>query len=160
MKGYVMNASNIWTHALKRAVGPGQKIQLEELYEQYGAKHSIAPGEEFVQWLRTVKLPDGRKWKIVLEEAELDTTEEPEVKVDIVSKPSNRVESGPTPLVKKKMEVSDIVGLSVRNARDVLPKVTDLNLLKYAMQEANQLSGKDSLCKIIRKRIRDLQIGR
>jgi hypothetical protein len=160
MKGYVMNASNIWTHALKRAIGPGQKIELEELYDQYGAKHSIAAGEEFVQWLRSVKLPDSKKWKIVLEESGQEPVEEPEVKVDVVAKISNRVESGPPPMVKKKMEVADIVNLSVRNAREVLPKVTDLNLLKYAMQEANQLSGKDSLCKIIRKRIRDLQIGR
>jgi len=160
MKGYVMNASTIWTHALKRAIGPGQKVELEELYEQYGAKHSLATGEEFIQWLRSVKLPDSKKWKIVLEESGPEIEEESEVKVDVVAKISNRVESGPPPMVKKKMEVADIVNLSVRNAREVLPKVTDLNLLKYAMQEANQLSGKDSLCKIIRKRIRDLQIGR
>ena len=75
--------------------------------------------------------------------------------------PSNRVgTSGVTPLVKTKMEIRDIVELSVRNAREILPKVNDLTLLKYALQEANQLAGKDSLCKIIRKRIKDLQIAR
>jgi hypothetical protein len=58
------------------------------------------------------------------------------------------------------MNVDDVVGLSVRQARELLPKVTDLNLLKYALQEANQLANKDSLCKVIRKRITDLQLCR
>lgn len=160
MKGYVMNTSTIWTHAMKRAIGPGAKIPLDELFEQYGAKHELEEGEEFVQWLRNVKLRDSKKWKVVLED---DSTPAIESKSEVgkdVTKPANRVESGPTPLVKKKMEVKDIVDLSVRKAREVLPNVNDLNLLKYSLQEANQLSGKDSLCKIIRKRIRDLQIAR
>ena len=160
MKGYVMNTSTIWTHAMKRAIGPGAKIPLDELFEQYGAKHELEEGEEFVQWLRNVKLRDSKKWKVVLEDDSTPAIEsKPEAGKD-VTKPANRVESGPTPLVKKKMEVKDIVDLSVRKAREVLPNVNDLNLLKYSLQEANQLSGKDSLCKIIRKRIRDLQIAR
>jgi hypothetical protein len=158
MKGYVMNTSTIWTHALKRTIGPGAKVPLEELFEQYGAKHDLKEGQEFAEWLRNVKLKDSKKWKIVVEDEAVETTEAKEKKE--VTPPSHKVESGVTPLVKKKMEVSDIVGMSVRTAREQLPKVQDLTLLKYAMQEANQLSGKDSLCKIIRKRIRDLQIAR
>jgi hypothetical protein len=171
MKGYVMNRSNIWMHAMKRAIAPGQKVELGELYEQYGIKHGLAEGEEFVQWLRNVKLKDQNKWRVILETEQKSetadgktetTTQEEEVKkeksVDKKSKPvvADRV----TPLVPDKMGVADVVALSVRQGREVLPKVKDLNLLKYALQEANQLAGKDSLCREIRKRIKALQIAR
>ena len=63
-------------------------------------------------------------------------------------------------MVQTKMAVVDIVEMSVRQARETLPKITDLNLLKYAFQEANQRAGKDSLCRILRKRIKELQISR
>lgn len=158
MNGYVMNTSTSWTHAMKRSIGPGAKVPLNELFEQYGAKHDLKEGQEFVQWLREVKLKDSKKWRIVLEE-ETSTTETKAISEE--TKKATPVMSGPSsPLVKKKTEVSDIVNLSVRKAREQLPRITDLNLLKYSLQEANQLAGKDSLCKIIRKRIKDLQIAR
>jgi hypothetical protein len=143
---------------MKRSIGPGAKVPLNELFEQYGAKHDLKEGQEFVQWLREVKLKDSKKWRIVLEE-ETSTTETKAISEE--TKKATPVMSGPSsPLVKKKTEVSDIVNLSVRKAREQLPRITDLNLLKYSLQEANQLAGKDSLCKIIRKRIKDLQIAR
>ena len=161
MNGYVMNISTGWTHAMKRSIGPGAKVPLDELFEQYGAKHDLKEGQEFVEWLRSVKLRDSKKWKVVIEDEATTATEEVKVvNKEEVSVPAHRVEAGPSPLVKKQMEVADIVGLSVRKARETLPKVNDLKLLKYSLQEANQLAGKDSLCKIIRKRIKDLQIAR
>ena len=132
---------------------PGAKVPLDELYEQYGVKHNIREGEDFVQWLRNVKLKDTNRWKITLEEEDEQGTE-------VVDTEEVKRESGVSSLVPTKMRVEDVVNLSVRIGREVLPKVTDLKLLKYALQEANQLSGKDSLCRIIRKRIRDLQIAR
>ena len=154
MKGYVMNASPVWAHAMKRSIGPGAKIPLDELYEQYGVKHNIKEGGDFVAWLRNVKLKDTDRWKVVFENEDIKT-ENVEISQDIKNKPENVA-----PMVKAKTEVSDIVELSVRNAREKLPKINDLKLLKFALQEANQLAGKDSLCKIIRKRIQELQIMR
>ena len=154
MKGYVMNASPVWAHAMKRSIGPGAKIPLDELYEQYGVKHNIKEGGDFVAWLRNVKLKDTDRWKVVFENESIKT-ENVEISQDIKNKPENVA-----PMVKAKTEVSDIVELSVRNAREKLPKINDLKLLKFALQEANQLAGKDSLCKIIRKRIQELQIMR
>ncbi len=61
---------------------------------------------------------------------------------------------------KGEMTVKDVVMLSVRQGREMLPRITDLKLLKYAFQEANQLAGKDSLCNLLRKRIKDLELGR
>lgn len=153
MKGYMMNATPMWKHAMKRSIGPGAKVPLDELFEQYGAKHGLKEGEEFIEWLRTVKLKDNKMWKIVVEDEAA-----PEV-VEEVQK-SATSQDLVAPMVATKMTVEDIVGLSVRRAREILPGITDLTLLKYAMQEANQLTGKDSLCKVLRKRIRELNIAR
>lgn len=163
MKGYVINITSGWTHAMKRSIGPGAKIPLDELFEQYGAKHDLKEGEEFAEWLRSVKLQDIQKWKVVVEDDNTETTNKADsISEDVDSRTSNKVGAGTgvTPMVVTKTEVVDVVGFSVREAREKLPNIKDLNLLKYALQEANQLAGKDSLCKIIRKRIRDLQIAR
>ena len=172
MRGYVQNKSSVWTHVMKRAVGPGQQIPLEELYEQYGKKHGLAEGEEFVGWLREVKLKDTNKWRIVVEKGEdqpiskevektAEKTEpeprEEEPNVNVVRAPNS---GGVTPMVPKDIEVEDVVQLSVRKARELVPQIRDLNLLKYALQEANQRTNKDSLCQILRKRIKEIQIAR
>ena len=60
------------------------------------------------------------------------------------------------PLVPKEMNVMDIVELSVRDAKETLPKITDIKLLKYALKEANGRTGKDSLCRMLKKRINEL----
>jgi phage I-like protein len=161
MNGYVKNTSPIWMHAMKRSIGPGKEVALDELYEQYGIKHDLQPGEEFIQWLRNVKLKDKDIWKIIInDEKDKEAKIESELSEAKKAKPAQKNYDNVAPMTQTKMQVSDVVELSVRNAREVLPNVTDLNLLKYALKEANQLSGKDSLCRIIRKRIRDLQIAR
>jgi len=161
---------------MKRSIGPSAKIPLTDLYEQYGKKYGIAEGQEFVGWLRSVKLRDAGKWRIILEE-DLKSEIKKEVSTEVTDLvEDSKEEVTPASIVVKKapeeipehikeptikeMNVKDVVGLSVRKAREVLPKIRDLNLLKYAMQEANQLSGKDSLCILLRKRIREIQIAR
>ena len=164
MKGFVKNSTPVWAHAMKRAIGPNQTVGLDELYNQYGKKHGLAEGEEFVSWLRSVKLRDTERWQIVFEnDVEAKEQEAGEGKVENVDvEPIVTIVKSETvtPLVPTNMEVKDVVLLSVRKAREVVPKITDLKLLKYAIQEANQLSNKDSLCRILRKRIRDIEISR
>lgn len=152
MNGYVMNVSNAWTHAMKRSIGPGAKIPLDELFEQYGIKHDLNEGPDFVGWLRGVKLRDSNKWKIIFDDDKEEVSDEEK---QTTKKP--KTQGNIAPIVSTKLTVEDVVGLSVRKARESLPKVTDLKLLKYSLQEANQLAGKDSLCNEIRKRIRSLQ---
>lgn len=152
MKGHVLNKSAMWMHAMKRAVAPGGKIPLTELYDQYGKKHELAKGKEFISWLKTVKLRDEDNWQVVsgkdVVEPEVEDTTLKEVKVDI------------TKINPKDMSIEEVVSLSVRKARDIIPKVTDLKLLKYSMSEANPRPGKDSLCRILRKRITELETQR
>ena len=62
MEGYVRNKSSVWRHAMKRSVGPGHKIALDELFEQYGGKHDLEEGQPFIEWLRQVKLRDNAVW--------------------------------------------------------------------------------------------------
>ena len=84
-------------------------------------------------------------------------TEEPATKEE----PVNPYEDEHTaPHNTKDMQIKDVIGLSVRRARDVVPHIMDLKLLQYAEKEASQLTGKDSLCRILRKRIKELQITR
>lgn len=159
MKGYVINSSNKWMHAMKRSIGPGAKVPLSELFEQYGIKHNLSEGKEFIDWLRDTKLKGKDDWRIITEEESVST----ETVTEKIAKPKinkRPITDNIAPMVQTKMAVVDIVEMSVRQARETLPKITDLNLLKYAFQEANQRAGKDSLCRIIRKRIKELQISR
>jgi hypothetical protein len=163
MNGYVRNMSPVWAHALKREIGPGKEIPLDELYNDYGKKHGLSEGEEFVGWLRSIKLQNREKWQIVFVSEEEKTVKEDDVSPEVSSKIEEKSEPKElprSPLVPKTMEVSDVVSLSVRNAREVVPNIRDINLLRYALSEARQLANKDSLCKILRKRIQEIQISR
>jgi hypothetical protein len=173
MKGYVQNTTPIYAHAMKRVIGPGVKVPLEELYEQYGRKHNLSKGQEFVEWLRNVKLRDVDKWKIVTEDEEnvelevrvtkrLDeVSAETTIEGGEASVPAEKRNKDLEPVGTvnvKEMTVEDVVGLSVRKAREVIPEIRDVNLLKYALQEAAPRAGKDSLCIILRKRIQELGV--
>lgn len=165
MKGYVQNTTPVYAHAMKRTIGPGIKVPLEELYEQYGRKHNISEGKEFVEWLRNVKLRDVDQWKIVVEdekdvEVEIQVTkrlDEKPVETEKVEKKNKDLKPVGTVNIKE-MTVEDVVGLSVRKAREIMPEMKDINLLKYALQEASPRAGKDSLCIILRKRVMELGI--
>jgi len=155
MNGYIKNKSPMWRHAMKRSVGPGHTVSLDEIYEQYGEKHSIEKGTPFVEWLKQVKLRDDSIWEIVYEEKKKKAIATNKLEADKVSK---EVTDGLLPFVKKDLEVDEIVNLSVRKAREELPKINDLDLLKYAYQQANQLANKDTLVRMLRKRVQELEI--
>lgn len=168
MIGYVQNITSVWAHAMKRAIRPGGKIDLDELYEQYGTKHAIEEGKPFVEWLKSIKLRDPNRWKIVYDDGtrvipevitEANNTVEGVVKEE-ESRINNRKTDHVTPIVPKGMSVSDLVGLPVRKARDMMPQLTDVKLLQYALQQASSLANKDSLCRVLRKRITELKIAR
>jgi len=154
MKGNVINTSSMWLHAMKRAVAPGGKIPLDELYDQYGKKHDLPKGDPFIAWLKDVKLRDNKNWKVILGEEKVEKNEK---EVNVTAQ-TERVDT--RNINPKKMEVGEVVGLSVRQAREILPKISDIKLLKYTLQEAAPRSGKDTLCQLLRKRIRELETVR
>jgi hypothetical protein len=122
-------------------------VPLDELYEYYGEKHDIDPGQPFVDWLRTVKLPDTQVWDVVLL-----SEQDPKVEAE---KPI-----GAAAFVKEELGPDDIAGWSVRKARDELKKIVDINLLKYAYETSRQLANKDTLTRMLRKRIQVLELTR
>jgi len=152
MKGYIQNTSPRWGHVLKRSVGPGAKIMLDDLYAQYGEKHGLKEGKEFISWLKEVKLKDKDRWQLVLDD-------NAEVSSEVVKRVDSS-EVDPNVGSVKELSVEDVVRLSVRKAREFLPKMTDIKLLKQAENETRQLSGKDSLRKLLVKRIRELSLTR
>ena len=154
---------------MKRSVGPGQKIPLEELHEQYGKRHNLKKGKEFVQWLQEVKLRDNNKWQIFTEDgkpyAEVSQGKEKQEEQEVKAQGSNVVKTDKSrgenvaPIVPVDMSVDDVVELSVRQAREIIPKMQDIQLLKYAENIANQRAGKDSLRRILMKRISELAVS-
>lgn len=162
MDGYVKNMTHLWAHTMKRAVGPGEQIPLSELYEQYGERHDLSEGEEFIQWLKEVKLRDTNKWQIFTKENK-PISPDPEKKAEAqgstaVHADKSRGENV-APFNPTDMQVDDVVGLSVRKAREVVPTIQDIQLLKYAEKIANQRTGKDSLRRILMKRIQELSVS-
>ena len=155
MEGYVKNISAEWAYAMKRSIRPGGEIPLGELFEQYGKKYDMEPDDKFVDWLQTIKLKNADRWKIVYDFKEEHVTKNIPVK-EQVKEPNSHT----TPMVGKKMQVEDIVNLTVRKAREELPKINDLGLLKFSLSEARQLTGKDSLCRLLHKRVGELQLAR
>jgi len=164
MKGYVKNISRFPRYALKRHFLAGTSVSLEELYAQYGEKHGLKAGEEFVQWLSDVKLPDTTVWEIVHEDAAEKAEEKPEDnKVKITGKITetsdekiNIREPMKAPQIKGEFTYEDVAGFSVRKAREEIPKIRDIKLLKYALNVANQRPNKETLCRILRKRIEEM----
>ena len=161
MKGYIRNKTSGWRHAMKRSIGPGHKIALDELYEQYGEKHSLEPGEPFIDWLKNVKLRDRNTWDIVIEKEVIpEEVEETKAESDAKNKNAEKSASYQTPFVRKEIEIDDIINMTVRNARVELKKITNLRTLRIAYEQARQLSHKDTLCQYLRRRIQELELTR
>jgi hypothetical protein len=156
MRGFVKNISTEWQYAMKRSVRPGGEIPLKELFEQYGKKYNIKPNNDFVEWLHNIKLRNKDKWRVVYDSKNKTKLSKEKLIID-EPVPSNIETDNKT---IKQLQVEDLTSLTVRKAREVLPKIMDLNLLKYSLTEARQLSEKDSLCRLLTKRVKELQISR
>jgi len=154
MNGYIKNKTSLWRHAMKREIGPGKTVSLDELYEQYGEKHSLEKGKSFVEWLKHIKLKDTNVWQVVYNEDEKNIGKK-------ASKPeekSNVAKELVVPHVKKEQSVDEVVNLSVREAREKLPKMTNTKLLKYGLEVAGKLANKDTLCQMLRRRLSELEL--
>jgi len=149
---------------MKRSVGPGAKIPLDDLYEQYGVKHGIDEGKPFIDWLRYVKLKDINVWEIKYGEKE-DTVvpgpkESDKSKLKSKTGSDRELDNTPSSFVTdaEKLSVDDVTNMSVRTAREKLPRISDAKLLKYALHQSSQLANKDTLCRMLRKRIQELSL--
>lgn len=168
MEGYLKNKSVTWVHAFKQSIRPGGKIDFDKLYTIYGKKYGLKEGEEFLTWLKSVKLKDSSdKWELVLQNdttpKELSREVGAEVKAEVI-KDNQQVQESTievnkdTPNNFKDYKVEDVVLLSVRKAREIIPQITDAKLLKYALQEAKNRPNKDSLVQLLYKRVQEISV--
>jgi len=161
MKGYVINKSRTWAHIMKRAVQPGKKIPLNELYAQYGKKYNLKEGIEFVNWIRDIKLRNDSRWGVIFEEEVVN-------KEEVVITPPNSdskslegnfdIPSVKPAIAKKDITIEEIVGWSVRKARERIVEIKDVKLLTYALKEAEQKPQKEVICRMLKKRIQELDL--
>lgn len=154
MEGCLKSKSKGWRHIFKMSVRPGGEIPLDTLYDMYGAKYKIAE-KDFIGWLKEVKLK-GRQddWLIIEKDSKyVSNASTKEIKKDN----TEYVANGNGDVVARKMTVEDVVALPVRKAREVVPTIMDIKLIKYAIAEARPRANKDSLILILEKRLRELQ---
>ena len=167
MEGYVKNISKLPRYALKRHFLAGARASLEELYAQYGEKHGLKSGEEFVYWLRNVKLKDKTVWDINFEDGSTKAEKPEDNKVTITGKITATSDKkidlpvakdvGRAAQVKTELTYEDVAEFSVRKAREEVPKIKDLKILKHALNVANQRPNKETLCRILRKKIEEMK---
>ena len=154
MEGYIKSKKTSWVHIFKMSVRPGGKISLQELYDMYGKQHNIEE-KDFVKWLKEVKLKGKLdQWQVVEEDSTYTTEiETPTKSIDTEFETNNKGD-----VVARKMSIEDVINLPVRKAREVIPTIMDEKLLKYALQAAKTRPGKDSLCRILEKRLGELVV--
>lgn len=173
MNGHVKNITGRPLYALKRHILPGKEIPLSELYKEYGEKHGIERGQPFADWLRQVKLPNKQVWEILYEDSlkeenKVTVTAQIMQVVDGDEEQSEEKKEGLSneekvksaiPRVKNEWEVEDIVALTVSKAREEIPKIRDKKLLSWALNVARQTPNKETVCRILEKRIDELKVS-
>lgn len=142
MNGYVRNISRVWKHAMKRSVAPNQKIDLDVLHEEYGQRHDIPEGREFVEWLRNVKLKDTGSWEIVYKE-------------DWEAKENGQEEVNDKTVEKD--EAEELVEMSVRQAKERLKNVISPIVLRRALEIARVRPQKETMTIMLRKRLKEIE---
>ena len=151
MKGYIQSRMTSYMHIFKMSVRPGEKVPLDTLYAMYGKKHKIKE-KDFVVWVKDVKLKgQADNWTVVETDAGYIAESTPAPKKEFNTNTKGEV-------VANKMSVEDVVGLPVRKAREIIPSIMDAKLLKYALVEARPRPNKESLIRIIEKRINELSL--
>ena len=116
MNGYVKSRRSAGVYCMKRHINPGQKVPLDELYEQYGVSHDISPGPEFVKWLRTVKLQRRDIWEIVYDGMSITTGDEPYEALRKAEEERKAVEAAKQEAIKAEKE---------KKAKKAKPKVKE-----------------------------------
>jgi hypothetical protein len=120
-----------------------------------------------------VKLPNKQVWEILYddslkEENKVTVTAQIMQVVDGDEKESEEKKEGLSneekaksarPHVKNEWEVEDIVALTVSKAREEIPKIRNKKLLSWALNVARQTPNKETVCRILEKRIDELKVS-
>ena len=155
MEGYIKSKKTSWVHIFKMSIRPGGEVPLQELYDMYGKKHNIEE-KDFVTWLKNVKLKGKLdQWQIVEQDSDYVAEVVSKTSVEEDTKYETNTKGD---VVARKMTIEDVINLPVRKARELIPTVMDEKLLRYSLQAAKPKPGKESLCRIIEKRLGELRL--
>lgn len=177
VKGYITNNTGRSRHIFKKTVYPGQKITLERAYKLVGSK--IPKGSSFVDWLKDY-LPEGwevnvlpqetsdyvggRQYKEVLTALPLTASDVVEVAEDPLQKIDGEVKDPPslefsTPRAVAKMTARDIFNLRIKdNPRRILKNIDSIHKLRRALSLCKTDSRKATISRLIRGRIKELNV--
>jgi hypothetical protein len=147
--GFLVNKTSRHVHIFKRAIRPGQKIPLKELYNQYKYKCNCPFDEKFIRWLKENKVPR-KGWEI----EDLKTIfDEPVRVVSEVVKVDDKFVS-----VQSEWTANAIAELKLKDKpRKVLSTIGSIFKLRRALTLVNKKKGKQFLAKMIKSRIKSLQ---
>lgn len=159
MKGYIKNISSLPKYLFKNHLLPGDALDLKEVFSLYLLEGRQKDLTSFKEWL-TPFVSDTNVWEVVFDDesserkaaaqSEGTTTkkrEASEVFKDVVSSPR-----------KKTYTVEDIVGFTVAEAKERLPKIRDRKLLRAAVSVASKRPKKETLCRLLYKRLDEIPV--
>jgi len=169
IKGYIQNATGRYKHIFKRNMGPGQKVDLSDLYTLYEKKYDGEFDLDFVKWVEENKIIPG--FNLVVEEyeeEELVSTSETSVGVgeieaigvgEVFSQPAEK--NFNAPLKKKvtpnRLTSTEISELKIKDdPKRVISQVQSIHKLRRALTECKGKKGKGTLIKYIQNRIAQL----
>ena len=176
VNGYVTNNTGRSRHIFKRTVYPGQRIPLDLVYKVLSRK--VPEDQQFIDWLDGY-LPSG--WEIEVAPSKKEVASEAVHRETLVAIPV--VESSPEPPAKEaalkkevavveppdmqyatlraidKMTSKDIFNLRIKDhPKRILKNINSVHKLRRALTLCKNDSRKDTLIRLIKGRIRELNI--
>jgi hypothetical protein len=174
VKGYVLNNTGRSKHIYKRTVYPGQRLDLEYVYKVIGGQ--VPDGTSFVEWLEK-ELPSGWEVNVLkVEKADnLDETGGRPYKETLTAQPevhscSEKKENSQehlkevkrtyaTPRAIDKMTAREIYNLKLKdNPKRILSHITSVHKLRRALSMCKDDNRKNTLSRLIQRRIRELNL--
>jgi len=154
IKGTVRNESGRAKHKFKKNILPGQEVPLSYLYKLYKNKYCGKFDLEFIDWLKENKVKEGSGFTVIIEKiVEEDTSNEeskPQGELVEVSSVANKIH----PL---KLTSRQIAELKIKDEpKKIIPQIMSIHKLRRALTMCKDRPGKETLTKLIRERITEL----
>jgi len=170
VKGYIVNNTGRSKHIFKKTVYPGQTVSIERAYNMVGSK--VPEGNSFIEWLEEY-LPEGWEVNVVKQEMSDATggrmyketlTAIPVVEEAKEEASEKTVSDAPsleysTPRAISKMSARDIYNLRIKdNPRRLLKNINSIHKLRRALSLCKNDSRKETLSRLIKGRIKELNV--
>lgn len=175
MKGYVKNIGKAPVYVLKNVVGCNEIINFDVLVERFGDVADTSSAKSFANWLVKNKFVDRTTWKVVagketnqkkniedlektISDNEIKNEKEEAEPVSKVTATNREIIRKVVTGVSREMTADDVATMSVSEMKRSLPKIDDIKLLKTALNKAESMTQKATLCNGLRDRITQLSI--